>query len=334
MSNEKRLDERHRLLEIREHLRVRAQIDDDSFELEVVATCAKKIQPIVNAYSDRPGEEIIGAIALDLGVHFEEVQSQADIDSLEQKYLVEQRELGFGRLAVELADPTVDALMFQRLKAAGEASDRWIAVINSQGSRARGYWSRAHELIHRVAEPPQRRLPFFRHREDHSNRIERIVDLGASEIAYPRAVFEDIVKSVSRRELTWDLVEGVRRRFAPSSSLQATAKAIVRYWPQPAFFVIAESRGRLRNPAVDIALRLDVEGFNVGAERSGIVFFKNMRVPLTSAISMAYDTVETVSEYENLGGWEASGRRPFPSRRALASGTKRGKHVYGLISLD
>jgi hypothetical protein len=84
-------------------------------------------------------------------------------------------------LAHELSDRNVDALLFQRMHAAGDAQDRWVAVLNLTATQARAYWSRPHELIHRLAEPPQRRLPFYRHRTDSQNRLERIIDFGAAD---------------------------------------------------------------------------------------------------------------------------------------------------------
>ena len=109
---------------MREYLRVRALPEDQAFEAEVVDACVRKVQPLIDANAECTGELIIGAIASHLGVRFEEVKTPADIDILERKYLVEQRELGFGRLSQELADPSVDALLFQRLNVAHDAPDR------------------------------------------------------------------------------------------------------------------------------------------------------------------------------------------------------------------
>ena len=183
MSKEQRLDEAQRLLAMREYLRVRAFPEDQEFEAEVVDACVKKVQTVIDSHAKSRGEEIVSAIAREVGVRFEEVKSPADIRSLQRKYLVEQKELGFGRLDDELADPSVDALLFQRVHAEHDAPDRWIAVINLQKTGARAYWSRPHEILHRLAEPPQRRLPFYRHREDQRNRVEKIIDLGAAELA-------------------------------------------------------------------------------------------------------------------------------------------------------
>ncbi len=332
-SNEERLDQRHRLLAVREYLRVRALPEHKDFEAEVVSACVEKVQPVIVAHADCRGEAIVAAIAKQLGVRFEEVRTVADIGLLEKKYLVEQRELGFGRLAHELADPSVDALLFQRIHAEQDAPDRWIAVINLQETESRGYWSRPHEIIHRLAEPPQQRLPFYRHRANSESRIERIVDLGAAELAFPPYVFGRLVRRVARRELTWDLVAAVRRQFAPTSSVLAAAKAFLRYWPQPAFLLVAEVRGRRGNPAADVALRVDIEGFTSSVERSNVRFFPNMRAPETSPIWQTHGSGKSVTEYESLDKWSTSRGASLPACRALTSAIRLRSVSYGLVSL-
>src|SRR5262249_32713495 len=127
---------------MREHLHVRTSVDDPSFAEDVVAMCVRQVQPIIDAHADRTGEEINAAIAKHLGVQFEEVRTVDDIDRLEQKYLVEKREIGFAQLADELADKTVDALLFERIHATPDAPDRWVAILNVQETEARAYWSR------------------------------------------------------------------------------------------------------------------------------------------------------------------------------------------------
>ena len=206
-------------------------------------------------------------------------------------------------------------------------------MINLQETEARGYWSRPHEIVHRLAEPPQRRLPFFRHRADSESRIERIVDLGAAELAFPQSVFGRRVQSVTRRELTWDLVQVVRQQFAPTSSLLAAAKAFLRHWPRPAFLLTATVRGRRQRPNVDVALRIDIEGFSPSAEHSEVWFFDNMRVPPTSPIWQTHQSARPIIEYEDLGSWSTSRGVALPACRALTSGLRLGPVVYGLISL-
>lgn len=332
-SKEKSLDDQQRLLAMREYLGVRVRPEDPAFESEVVSASVLKVQPVVNAYAHCTGEVIVAAIAEELGVRFEEVRSTTDIQLLEQKYLVDQKELGFGRLAEELSDPTVDALLFQRMHAARDAPDRWVAVLNLQETQARAYWSRPHEIIHRLAEPPQRRLPFFRHRTDAQNRLERIIDLGAAELAFPRVAFGRRVESMTNRELTWDLVKGARLDFAATSSLLSAAKAFLKFWPHPAFLLKATLRGRKGDPQTDVALRVDVEGFSPGAQNASVRFFPNMRVPITSSIYHTFQTGRDITDVESLAGWVTSRGARLPDRPAVVSGLHLGKVIYGIVAL-
>lgn len=334
MSKEKQLDQQHRLLAIREHLRVKAKIDSREFEHEVARACFDQVQPIIEKHANLQGEAIIEAIAGTLGVRFEEVTGHDDIQRLEQKYLVEQRELGFGALEIEMAHPDVDAVLFQREHAHDGASDRWVAVLNLQATRARAYWSRPHELIHRIAEPPQQRLKFFRHKSDYENRLERLVDLGAAELAFPKRVFGPLVHLHAKEQLTWGLVKLLGSVFAPTASLQSVAKATLAHWPRPAFLLRAEWRAKKSDPRGGRHLRVDTNGFSPSAATTGIIFYSNMRVPPSSPLMRSFLTREESTEFEELVQWTTSSGDRLPSRRVLTSAVFFEKFGYGLISLD
>jgi hypothetical protein len=332
-SREIQLDQRQRLMEMREHLRVRAMPGDGSFEREVVCACMRQVQPIIDANSHRTGEEINAVVAAHLGIHFEEVKGPNDIQALERKYLHEQRELGFGQLAHEMADPTVDALLFERRKAAPDAADRWVAVLNVQETQARAYWSRWHEIDHRLAEPPQRRMKFFRHRTDYGNRLEQIIDAGAAELAFPASVYGPRVTQVGREELTWPLVNLVKDQFSRTSSLLSAAKAFIRHWPAPVFLLTATLKPSKQRPNLPPALRIKIDGFNASAEKESVRFIPNMRVPPTSPIAQTFASSFQRSGYENLANWTTSSGTRLPDRRVLTSSVRLGSVVYGLVSL-
>jgi len=200
-------------------------------------------------------------------------------------------------------------------------------------TQARAYWSRPHELIHRLAEPPQRRLPFYRHRTDAQNRLERIIDLGAAELAFPPAAFGRRVEIVADHEIGWELVDTLRSEFAPTSSLLAAAKAVLRFWPRPAFLLQASVRGRRGRPNVDVALRVDVEGYSPSAAQSGVQFFQNMRVPPSSPIFHTSASARNISDIESLGQWVTSDGDGLPDRRALTCGLHLGRVIYSFVSL-
>jgi hypothetical protein len=176
-------------------------------------------------------------------------------------------------------------------------------------------------------------MKFFRHRADGENRLERMIDLGAAELAFPATVYGARVAEVGHRDPTWDLVKLLQHQFAHTSSLLSAAKAFVRFWPQPVFLLTAALRPSKQRPLEAPALRIHIEGFNASAEKSGVHFIHNMRVPLTSPISLTYTSSLELSAFENLGNWTTRGGTQLPNRRALTSSVRLGSIAYAIVSL-
>lgn len=329
----KKLEQRDRLGRIREHLGLRTPIDSPAFEQDVVDACRARIASMVDGVEARQGEDVLARVARHLQVRFEEVHDNRDIAALEQKYLHERREIGFGQLEMELNAPGIDALTFQRMNAHDQAPDRWVAVLNLRDAPARAYWDRSHELIHRIAEPPQRRLPFYRHRNDKTNRLESIIDKGAAELAYYPGLFRPIVDSVRAEPLTWDLVDAIRERFAPTASRLATAHATLRHWPCRAYLLTAQIGGRKGRPHVDRALRIAIQGFSPSAKGEGLFFIHNMRVPPSSPVRHVHQSGQTIAAHERLGAWTTSSGGGLPDIRALTSAYRWRDKVFALVSV-
>jgi hypothetical protein len=127
-------------------------------------------------------------------------------------------------------------------------------VLNIQETDARAYWSRWHEIEHRVGESPQQRRRFFCHRTDQGNRLEQIIDQGAAEIAFPMSVYGARVAQFDNHDLTWGLVRLAQRHFAPTSSLLSAAKAFIGFWPHPAFLLTAALKISKQRPNLAPAL--------------------------------------------------------------------------------
>jgi hypothetical protein len=141
------------------------------------------------------------------------------------------------------------------------------------------------------------------------------------------------VEAVTHRNLDWTLVHTLRSEFAPTSSLLSAAKAVLRFWPHPAFLLAAAVRGRRSRPNDDVALRIDLEGYSPSTAGSGVQFFQNMRVPPSSPIYHTHQTGRDISDIENLDAWVTSDGDSLPGRRALTCGVQLGRVNYGLISL-
>jgi hypothetical protein len=135
------------------------------------------------------------------------------------------------------------------------------------------------------------------------------------------------------RELFVQFLQLRPNQFAPTSSLLSSAKAFLQNWSSPAYLLTARVRGRRHRPDVDVALRINIEGFSPSTEGSEVRFIPNMRVPESSPIWRSQQYGESVTDHENLGNWSTSSGTRLPPRRALTSSIRLGSIVYGMVSL-
>lgn len=324
-----------RLDAIARHLGVKSRYPAPSFTSDVIAASLSRIEPVVQRLLPCSGEQIGRGLAEKLSVKFEEVYGPDDVADLEARYLKGKKEIGFAQLRDELDQPGVDALLFQRMHANERDSDRWVAVLNLQQTRAKRYWNRFHELAHRIAEPPQLTLPFRRHQFEATNPVEALIDAVAAEFAfYAPAVRPKIAKLSGSGPLTFDTIEEFRAGYAPTASLLATMKAIAKFWPRPAVALTAEFRGRINAPNVDRALRVTVQGRNDSATAVGLSFFPNMRVPVGTPIFEEFETWGGHDDYEQLRLWSTSTGDRLSALEVFTSARKIDNRVYAIVSLS
>jgi hypothetical protein len=141
------------------------------------------------------------------------------------------------------------------------------------------------------------------------------------------------VAEVGYRQITWGLVKLIQYEFARTSSLLSAAKAFVRFWPHPAFLLTAALRPSKQRPREAPSLRIRVESFNASAEKSGVHFIYNMRVPPTSPIFQTHASSCEISDFESLENWTTRDGTKLPDRRVLTSSIQLGSLVYAIVSL-
>lgn len=323
-----------RLDAIAKHLKIKSRYPEAGFTESVIDACLHRIAPVVDRLLPCSGEQIALGLGEHLHLTFEEIHGPADVDDLLTRYLKGKKEIGFAQVPDQLAQPGVDALLFERMHAAERDPDRWVAVLNLQDSDAKGYWNRFHEVSHRIAEPPQGILPFRRHQVEASNPVEVLMDAIAAEFGFYEPAFRPLVEQCAQRSrLTFNVVEFLRRQFAPTASLLSTMKAVVKFWPQPAAVLIAEHRGRVSAPHADQALRVTPQGYNAVATDSGLKFIPNMRVPQGSPMDIAYQTGVEQNELERLGNWSTSDGTRLAALNVHTSAKRIGHRVYSLINV-
>lgn len=318
---------------IAKHLKVKSRFPDERFTDDVTKACLARVAPVVENLLPCTGEQIALGLGHHLCVTFEEVRHADDVEQLEERYLKGKKEIGFAQLRGELEHPGVDALLFQRMHAADGEPDRWVAVLNLRDSDARAYWNRFHEITHRIAEPPQKVLPFRRHRFEAKSPVESLIDSVAAELAFYGPVFLPLVERYARRsKLSFDVIDSIRAEYAPSASLLSTANAVVKHWPGPAAALTAEMRGRLHSPNSDRAIRVMPQGYSDLASKAGLTLIPNMRVPSGSPIEETFHTGVAQDSTEHLGAWGTSQGKRLARIDVYTSARRIGDRVYALLS--
>lgn len=299
---------------------------------EVVQACLEKVSGLFMGI-EPTGEALAARTAKHYQVNFEEVRQDEDITSLEQKYLVGKKELGFARLREEIYSPNVDALLFQRINANPDDPDRWVAVLNLTITEDRAYWNRYHELSHRLAEPPQKILPFRRETTNNRDVVEKLIDTIAGEVAFHPRIFSRYIESLKTVPATFEAISAVRNAYSPSASLLAVTNAIVQRMERPALVFVASMKAKRYGPQYQKDLRIEPQCRNALAKASDLFLIPNMRVPHSSCAYHTFFTGCLMTCLESTGDWTTSSGKAIPQHHVTVSSIKLGDRIYGIMTI-
>lgn len=238
---------------------------------------------------------------------------------------------------------------------------RYLAVIDARGDRgARAYFTAWHEITHLILHPAQLPFPGFRRsplRADFGlnsskDPLESVVDHVAGRLAFLPKLFAPVLTTALEREggFTFRSIDAARTAADPLPSLFATAMGSLDFALVPTLLVevglgYKKSEARtLRSPQQTLAfapvdaeakLRLLKAIRNDRAANSALGIRQNMRVPGDSVLAQAFAS-DVDAEYdamEEQGWWETSASGALESLPLRVQAIRRGRYVYGLISM-
>ena len=273
--------------------------------------------------------ELTADFATSLEMQFAEVFDQEDMDQLLLS-MPRGEQATVAMLKTEFGDQT-DAVTIRRSQR--KSWERpYLAIINCQDwHELRRYYSKWHEIVHRLIEGQQLRFAFRHTKVDRPEPEEILVDRIAGTLAF----FPDIFKPVVVEEiqidgcLTFRSIDRVRERVAPDASREATTMACLRHVGHPAWLMrcglglkVSEQRG-LWSPQLSLIpaarpkekLRVQASFPNPAARDADTRFFSNMRVPSSSIIAAIFNGEKDSreGEKESLDAWETSSGGPIGS---------------------
>lgn len=332
LNNSMTLESALRLDAIVKYLEVGKRWAGQESEKEVVAACLEKVSGLLKGL-EPSGEALASRTAKYYQVSFEEVRTEEDITSLEQKYLYGKKEIGFARLREEINSPNVDALLFQRINADPKDLDKWVAVLNLTVTEDRAYWNRFHELSHRLAEPPQQVLPFRRQLTDDSDVVEKLIDTIAGEVAFHPRIFSPFMRNIKDEPATFEAISAVRSAYSPSASLLAVTNAIVQRMERPAVAFVASMKAKRHGPQNQKDLRIEPQCRNALAQKNNLFLIPNMRVPRSSCVYHTFLTGCPMTNIESTLGWTTSSGKSIPQHYVTVSAIRLNDRIYGLMTI-
>ena len=299
-----------------------------NFEDLIVQHCLTRLRAWVAAHGTPPNlSDLANEFAASLDMRITEVRTEDDIDAVLEEVAPVQKTV-IGELKTEFGGDT-DAITVRRLDPKPWDRKYW-AIINCQGwHEYRRYYSKWHEIVHRLVDGQQLAFAFRRTSENRPEPGEALVDRVAATLAFYPDMFEPVVSDEIAKagRLTFNVVDSVREQVAPDASREATANACLRHVPSPVWLLQcrmglkASEMRKLNDPQMsffpeespEAKLRVRHASYSPSAEDLGIRFHPNMRVPESSIVALGFHDVwgEPKQGAEAVATWETSSGGPI-----------------------
>ena len=340
-----RLDQESEVIELARTL----GLPDDRPVDAIVGFCRDRIDGWIAETDGVENVDQLEALVLRrLQMAFEEIWWDEDFERLKEEYARKRGEIVFATLAMQFDEKTFGALIC--LKNVSEnAPIRYVAVIDCRGDKAqRRFFTRWHEIAHRLTTPGKYPGVFFRSAKDP---LERLMDEIAGRVGFHEPM---LIPTLSRHlgtsdRLSFRIVEAVRQERFSSASFQATLFACMRCHRLPVVYLraapahkaknrreLASGQGFLFAETRPVATLRAVEVMpNPPAQEVKLLIPTNMRVPESSLIHRLFSS-EVQGESagaENLSAWEDSNRNRLEDRAVWVEARRYREEVWATVQI-
>ncbi len=307
---------------------------------EILNHVKRRVRNVAQKFSCATLNDLLTATAEEVRTVFKEIHSNEDLEALKSTYFA-QGETGFANLHNEL-DSQGYAITLKRINPA-KWDRAYVSVIDCRGDKAfRAYFSKWHELAHLLTLTQQTRLVF---RRTHATAVvdaeEGLMDLIAGEVGF----LADFIPSYGFGDISFEMIESVRRQVSPDASYQSASIGIVRALPRPCILLearLALKKSEERNKA---QLRLAIPGHaepapslravhattNQAARDIGIYLPNNWKVPAKSVIATIFEFGGSARAQENLLWWRTSSGARLPNCPVTVEARRVGDSVIALL---
>ena len=287
---------------------------------QLTGYCIRRIEDLTKGVNLTSLAQLEEVVAKKLGLEFEEIWSDADIERIVTKYAVNQKDPVFASVRTHFNEDTFGTT-FLRKKQSPSEPDQFVAMIDCRGAKAhRRFFTRWHEVAHLLTLPPKEGKPVNRSSIKKSP-TEQLMDIIAGTVGFFDPVFSPSVERPvqQRGALTFEAVESLRSAHCPNASFQATLIACVTRAPTPAVYLEAQmgykkdqlkklDKNQLKLFATDepvAKLRIARITANEHAKAYRLRFDRNMEVPEESIIARLCSESDESGGSRNAAGVES-----------------------------
>lgn len=317
----------------------------------VVRFCLQRIQRWVEDVGNVTTiTDLESLVTQRLQMVFEEIRSDGDFDRIEEHYATGKGDLIFATMRFRFNDahnPTY-GILIRRKNASADAPDLYVAVIDCRGKKlARRFFTRWHEIAHRLTMVGDMMEPVFRSERDP---IEQLMDEIAGQAGFYGPIFSPAFEKAQDGNplLLFSTVQSVINDAFPDASFQATLCACARQLTTPVIYLEAAlgHKAAVKRRINDNSPRLFDMGEppagelravrvvpNSAALQDGFTTPTNMRVPESSAIHSLFMSNEMQDGYgnEDLSVWADSKGKRLDQRAVIVECRKLFDRVIAIV---
>ena len=308
--------------------------------------CREKLKTIVNKV-DRvlSMDHLEELVCDDLNLKVHRVWSDLELQRLSDSY-VEKGELVFLALSQQLSSD-VYGIFIKLTNPCSDSGAPWVSVIDCRGDKEhKRHWTFWHEVAHCLMAVKEMQLPLRRSlwnpKKIQKEPIEVLTDYLAKDLAFYAPIFDPLLNKElanNRGELSFSVVNTVRRKFTQEASFLSTLITCVERYDKPCLLVEAkmgfskkeQQENDIETGTHNPSLRIVNSIPNDFMRNLSLFLPKNYRVPLSSVICEAKIGTPTVDCVENFQNWSDSRGHSLRPMEILVSAKKAGDSVYAII---
>lgn len=309
----------------------------------IMSFCEQRISQLMCDFPDcvTPAD-MLDCVAAKLGIVFEEVKSNDDLQRIVKKY-VAMGEMGFVTLEEELSGETFGITIKRQRRE--EWEPQYVSVIDYRCDKAaRAYYTKWHEIAHVLTLTDDTRT-FFRRTHSSLNveePEERMMDMIAARLGFHPAMTVKFMRAYN--EISFEAVDELREQLCPGASRQASLINFARFWHKPCILVNAamglkkeqEAKSNQQGFFFHEGPKEELRAVRVtrsdAAREEKFAVHPNWRVPERSVIHRVYFGDAGCAEaIENLDWWEASSGSRLDNQQVHVQARRMGDAVDALI---